>query len=210
MVNDDYLDGLEKKIYGATNCDGLTDIFCGLMFIAAGAIRAFESIGVSRFLTVAVFFPLVILIYQAGRIYIIRPRIGVVRLGSKRKMSLSRLRYVYWIIAIVSVTLITITVSGVLNEIWVGYYKSGVLGAYIFLSLGLTAYFIEFRRLYVLAILGGAAFPLNTYFNNQCGDVMSPILLFGIPGLGFAIYGVRQLQKFIRENPPFEEVEGAG
>ncbi|MBT4483841.1 MAG: hypothetical protein HOC71_09210 [Candidatus Latescibacteria bacterium] len=207
MLNDDYLESLEKKIYRATYCDGLIDIFCGFMFIIAGAIYALENIGVSRFITVALLVPPIALLH-AGRKLITNPRLGIVRLGDKHLKRKKNMRYVYWIVAITTTTLLILAVSGAYHHVWTGYFKSTALGAYILLTLGLTAYFIDFRRLYILALLGGAGMMLYDFMGRQIGHVLSAGLLFCVPGLAFAVYGFVLLRRFIREYPPLEESKG--
>lgn len=206
MIKDDYLDNLEEKMYRSTYCDGIIDIFSGMMFVIAGISTVLENFGIHRVITIILFVPPVIVMFANGK-YITTSRLGIVRLGVTRQKNLRRMRYVFWIIATTTPVLIILKVSGAYHHIWTGYFKSCVLGAYIFLTLGLTAYIIDFRRLYILAVLGGAAIPLNKYLDGQFGIVLPTGILFYLPGLVVAAYGGILLRRFIKENPPIEEVE---
>ncbi|MFC1607396.1 hypothetical protein ACFL47_05440 [Candidatus Latescibacterota bacterium] len=209
MIKDDYLKNLEKKIYETTICDGLLDIFCGLIFIAAGLVPILENIGFSRFITVALLVPPLMAIVPLGKKNITNPRLGIVILGESRSKLKRNMRIVYWIVAVTTSVLIILAISGAYRHVWSGYFKSSVLGTYIILTLGLTAFFVDFRRLYFLALLGGVGMPLYEYLGREIGKGISAGLIFCLPGLIFSLYGIVLLHRFILANPPNENVEGA-
>ena len=97
-MNDRYLDDLEDKIYHSTFCDGLLDIYSGLMFVAVGIVPLFESIGISRFIVIVFLVPPLIALVPLGRRIVSTPRLGVVHLGERRKELKKRMRYMSWLI----------------------------------------------------------------------------------------------------------------
>ena len=137
--------------------------------------------------------------------YLIKPRIGTVKFGRKRKVR--KLKTV--IILSVNVVVLLILYIFILSNPEGSFTLPYLLEGFLFLTLPLcfVAYFIQFNRLYFYAVVFGC-----TFFLGDISSVIIPIpfnFLFSYFLLGgiLIIIGLTYLIRFLRKYPlPLEEM----
>lgn len=205
---------LERQAYRATFQDGLWDLFLGLMLLATGGMHTLARMGVSQpwpFLPALV----PVLLFVIGKRTITIPRMGVATFGPARQGRLRRLRI--FLIAAVAVggALFLLAATGGVGVLLRGEVL-GVpvlliaLSAVMWMGLSLWAHFLDFPRLYWIALLFGLSAPLSELLRPLVGATVHYLVGFGITALVVCAVGLAHLIRFVRSHPvPREEVSRA-
>jgi len=135
--------------------------------------------------------------------YLIKPRIGTVKYGRKRKVRKLK------IVVILSVNVVILLILYIFNLYNPSFTLPYLLEGLLFLTLPLcfVAYFIQFNRLYFYAVVFGC-----TFFLGDISSFIMPIpfnFLFSYFLLGgiLIIIGLIYLIRFLRKYPlPQEEI----
>lgn len=140
--------------------------------------------------------------------YLIKPRIGIVKFGRKRKVRKLRIFVVLSVNQVLLIILFLFNLSnneGIFNFPYnIEYLLEGLL--FLTVPLCFVAYFLQFNRLYVYALLWGCAF-----FLADISSLIVPIpfnFLFSYLTLGgmIIIMGTIYLIRFLKKYPlPKEE-----
>jgi len=149
------LDKLEKKAWRTTFDDGIFDIYFGILIASFG-----PSIGLHEILPV----PLNILLgpfligfglafFILSKRYLIKPRIGLVKFGRKRKVRKRRTMVVLSVNVVLLLILFLFNQSRIGDRIFLPYLIEGLL--FLTLPVCLVAYFLQYTRLYIYGILLG-------------------------------------------------------
>jgi len=197
---------LEKKAYRSTFEDGIWDIFIGLILLAFGFIPLgdlFELPELLGMFLLSLCWNIgAVVIMILGKKYITVPRIGIIKFGPKRQADQRKLKIFLGINVLLGVIFLLMQMSGIFGFINLqGFALSILVGIFISFPFGVCAYFMDFHRLYIYAVLGGAGFFLTDVFRLFISPPFSLILAFGIIGGSILITGMIFLIKFIREYP---------
>ena len=192
---------LEQKAFRSFYQDGIWDIFFGLMMLAMYVPTLFddmESKGVRTLSLIlielaAVFF----LIF--GKKAITTPRLGNVNFGEKRK---KRLIYIIGVNLFSLGLLLTLMLVRNLNPAAFRSDSADMLsaigmGVWITFMTSIIAYFLDFKRLYLYAMLYGLTFALVLLFDIP--------LLFLIAALLILLPGLVIFTRFLQTNKPVTE-----
>jgi len=153
METQSKLKKLEKITAAVIYQTGIVDIALGMILIVASLAMIFDDI--SYYIDILFVVPVLFIII--GVRYIAAPRMGTFKL--KRK----RMRRNLWFIATVTAFLLAMIV---LRFVGNGHTNGGTVGGrwiisgIIFMVCAGTAYFLNFRRMYLYALLYVAAFNL--------------------------------------------------
>lgn len=173
---------LERKAFRSFHQDGIWDIFFGMMMLAMYTFTvlnnldnpALRVIGLLFLEISAVFF----LIY--GKKEITAPRLGHVEFRAERKR---RLGY------IIIINLISLLAFGGLILYrqanpgqWSDLISPFVTGALIILMTSMIAYFLDFQRLYIYALIYGAAFTAVLILDLPVLFLVAALLIL-LPGI---------------------------
>lgn len=143
-----------------------------------------------------------VVIMIIGKKYITVPRIGMIKFGPKRKADQRKLKIFLSINVLFGVVFFLMQMSGAFGLINLqGYALSILIGAFISFPFGVCAYFMDFHRLYIYAVLGGLGFFLTDIFRLFTSGSSSIILVFGSIGGSIVIVGIGFLIKFLRKYP---------
>jgi hypothetical protein len=195
-MKDINLKELEKRAWKETFGDGLWDILLGVIFFVPAVNGMFID---SDYMMLPIYFA-AILLFVAGKKYVTIPRIGLVRFGEERKNKRIKVVIALSVSVIVLLLLVTMKKGEVLFQADGFPFGSLIVGLNIFIVAGVMAYFMNFPRLYLYAVLLGAFEPL-TALMERAGMMSSPYpVLFVISG-GMILYGVYLLVRFIRTYP---------
>ncbi len=206
---------LERKAFRSTFQDGLWDIYLGLILAAMAIGVLLSDIGVpaSNLWQELIYIAMMgfsILVLIAGKKFITTPRIGLVKFGPKRKRKINLVRVVLTISVLMGLLAWVFASQmgkGSLSELasWNLLFPVG-WAINVLIVLGLVAYFLDFSRLYVIAVLYAIAIPLNEVLAEYAQISFTGAIAFGIPGLIILCMGTVVFSRFLKEYPlPIKE-----
>ena len=206
MVKPTNIKEIEKKAWISTFQDGLWDIYFGLLIMGIGFSWLGRFFGLPETLDVLVTLIGwdigVILIFFLGKKYITRPRMGFVKFGKIRK---KRNKFLALFIALmVAFTLITFifTLLGIFELPIPGFIVMLLVGLlFITLPFSVVAYFLQLKRLYIYALLGGFSLFISELLLPIIGAPYHDIIPFGGIGLVITVTGLTIFIKFLQRYP---------
>lgn len=199
---------MEKKAWRTYFGDGIWDIYLGLIFIGMGFLAVLDKIGASELLRYGQFgllMSLGIIILTIGKKKITIPRLGYVEFGPKRKRSktlvtiLLTISAVFGLLAMVLIMLARDFIPGLFTLLKNPLFMPLFMGGWFALVFGVMAWFLDFSRLYIHALLIGVSLTLSLYFKV--------FLLLVISGIIILLIGIIFLVRFIyKYRKPIEEM----
>ena len=185
MNNPLNLKELERKAFRSFYQDGIWDIFFGLMMFAMYTFTFFDHIENKAIRILSMLFleifAIFFLIY--GKKMITVPRLGEVKFGKQRKKKLVN------IIAVNLVSLIVLAAVAILQNSNPEIFKSTNgemitsvgMGVWIAFITSIMAYFLDFDRLYIYALIYGSAFAAVLILDTPILFLAAALLIL-IPG----------------------------
>jgi hypothetical protein len=202
---------LERKAWTSYFQDGLWDIYLGLLLLAMAIWALLSDVGFSESWGMTIFIGLEVLamlVLWSGKKFITVPRMGRVRFGPKRKAKLNWVRVILLIsvLAGAGVFVAALAMRGNRPE-WLNgtfvFPAAWMVNAMVVFSLG--AYFLDFKRLYLIGVMYALPVPLDIMF-RKVADIDLSFIAFGIPAMVILIVGLVVFARFLREYPlPTEE-----
>jgi hypothetical protein len=199
---------LERKAWISFYQDGLLDIFMGLVLLAVGVPAMLPGVfrsGLSQDAAGAVLMVLAFLPYWGGKRFITVHRTGRAEFSRRRKSRQTKAAVIYAISAIIGAAVFLIAMLGLSSSppTWVqrlgvdGFLALGI-GGFMFLILGLSSYFMDYRRGYVIAALYALAFGGKVLFHNP--------IVFVLAGTVAILMGLAVFVRFLRTHPKLSEL----
>jgi hypothetical protein len=196
------LKDLEKKTWIATFQDGFWDIYFGLFIIGMGLAPLGRFLGLPETIGVLM---LVIswdivagLIFILGKIYISRPRIGFVKFGKIRKRRNKLLAVFLSINVGLTVIIFIFTLLGMFQLSLPGYMVMLVIGLlFITTPFSFIAYFIQLKRVYLYALLGGFGLFFSELLTPILDSPFNDLLIFVSFGGMILVFGIIILIRFL-------------
>ena len=198
---------LEKKVYRSFFEDGFWDIFIGMLLLGFGLtwtrifFDIFEPLDIM--LISIIWNTITFLIYYLGKKFITIPRIGIVKFGQKRKARQKKLKIFLLINVLFGCVVFILTFFGLLDFLAMGGSLTPLLIGLIAYTFPFTiiAYFLEFNRLYIYALMGGFSFFLSDIIYSILGSPLDSIIGFGVPGGIIVVIGLIFFIKFLLKYP---------
>ncbi|MFW9987784.1 MAG: hypothetical protein ACFFC3_03940 [Candidatus Odinarchaeota archaeon] len=205
MTESTDLKSLERKAYRSIFEDGLWDLFIGLIILSLGLSTFLSSILNLDDLWIAVIPTLILnisafLIFYLGKKFITIPRLGIVKFGPKRKSKQQKLRIILFAFFILNIVLLILPFTNLVNSIeFEPLIMALILGlGAITLPFVVVAYFLDFTRLYIYAILAGLGFFFTELLYPIVGTPLDILLPFGITGGVIVAIGVYLFIRFLK------------
>ena len=197
---------LEKKAYRSTFQDGFWDIFIGMILMAFALMPLGDVFGLPEMigmLLISLGWNIGAVVFMIiGKKYITTPRIGLIKFGPKRKADQRKVKIYLGINVLFGVVILLLQMTGMFKFIIIQRFALSILlGLFISLPFGIMAYFLDFPRLYIYALLGGLGFFLIDLLELFTSGPLSMFLVFGIIGGSIVIVGIVFLIKFLRKYP---------
>jgi hypothetical protein len=195
---------LEKNAWRATFQDGLWDIYFGLIIMGLGLAPLGRFLGLPE--TIGVLMLVFCwdiaasLVFIFGKMYISRPRIGLVKFGKIRKKR-NKLLAVFLGIN-VGLTIITFifTLLGMFQLSLPGYLVMLVIGLiFITIPFSFIAYFIQLKRVYLYALLGGFGLFFSELLDPILDAPFNDLIVFVPFGGMILAFGITVLIHFLRQ-----------
>ena len=188
---------LEKKVWTSTFEDGITDIGIGLVLLVSTICQMFND---ERFYLYPLFIVPALFIIIAKK-YITVPRMGLVKFSRER----NKKRYTLFLVMTISIVfLLMLTTKGLLQQLPM---TSLIVGAIVFIIPCSIAYFLNWDRMYIYAVLFTLSFALNEITIANTGVIASGAYAWLISGMMITVVGVVYLVRFMKKYPlPEKEV----
>ena len=196
MLQNINLKKLEKKAWISTFQDGLWDIMLGLVFFIPAVIGL---LGGNDYVLIPLYF-VSILLFVTAKKRIIVPRMGLVKFGEKRRKKSHVIAMILTVSVVFLIFMVVMKKSGLLSEAVGIPTGSIIVGINILVVFGLMAYFLNFDRLYLYAVLVGAVEPVSAVLEIK-NLIESPYLIMLVISGGMIITGIILLVRFIRKYP---------
>ena len=195
---------LEKKVWISTFQDGFWDIYFGLIIMGLGLAPLGRFLGLPE--TIGVLMLIfswnmgAVFIFILGKIYISRPRIGFVKFGQIRKKRNKILAVFLSINVGLTVIMLIFTLVGFFQVSLPGFLVMLVIGLlFITTPFSIIAYFIQLKRVYLYALLGGFGLFFSELLSPILSAPFNDILVF-VPFGGIILtFGIIILLKFLRK-----------
>ncbi|MHA2281812.1 MAG: hypothetical protein ACXAC5_13295 [Promethearchaeota archaeon] len=199
------LKDLEKRAWRSTFQDGLWDIYFGLLFSGMGIYTIPQLFGLDDTLSLIMIlmiwdFSLVPLLV-IGKKLITIPRMGFVKFGRKRVVKKVKLAIFLLFMVGLNVIFLFLPFSG-LNIRLNAFTTMLIIGIlFITVPICVVAYFLQFERLYLIAIMGGLGLSLAELLRPIVGSPLHSIITFCILGGIITVWGIVILNRFLKEYP---------
>ena len=201
---------IERKAYTSTFQDGLLDMDFGVLLLGGGVNMYLGSIIDSPWIALLFIIYAIIglSVYLLGKKYITIPRLGVVKFGPKRRANLKKLVLITILSVIATIVVLIITISDAIQIVWFEGMGGIIIMALLIITLPLSliAYFLDYPRLYLIAVLFGLSWPFSDLLIPYVGKGLSGLLAYGLIGSSVLIMGLVYLFVFIRKYPPLKEI----
>jgi hypothetical protein len=196
---------IEKKTWRSTLEDGLLDIYFGILVLSIGLGMTLGGIlpePLDGIISI-IFMVIGLILFLFGKKYITQPRLGMVKLGLKTKT-----RKIKTVI-VLSINLIILLVLYILRfinpELRLRFpaFLDGLIIGLLFVTIPLcfAAYFLQYPRLFFIAISVGLSFFLSDIFSTFIQEPFDILLAFSFISCLIIVMGVFSLIKFLRKYP---------
>lgn len=200
---------IEKKTWRSTLEDGLLDIYFGLLVLSIGMGITLDDLLPEPFnaIITIIFMIIGLIFFLLGKKYITQPRLGVVKLGLKTK---SRKIKTIIVLSINSIILLIIFIIRFVNpelRLIIPGYLDGLITGLLFITVPLcfAAYFLQYPRLYFIAIMVGLSFFLSDIFSIFILEPFDALIAFVLTSSAVILMGIISLIKFIQKYPLHKE-----
>ena len=197
---------MEKKAWISTFQDGLWDIYFGLLIMGIGFSWLGGFFGLPE--TLDVLLTLfswdigVLLVFFVGKKYVTRPRMGFVKFGQIRKKRNNILGLFIGLMVVFTLITFIFTLLGAFQLQLPGFMVMLLIGLlFITLPFSIVAYFLQLKRLYIYALLGGFGLFTSELLVPIIGAPYHDIITFGGIGLVITITGLTIFLKFLQKYP---------
>jgi len=203
ITNNIDLKEIEKKTWRSTLEDGLLDIYFGMLVLSIGLGITLGDLLPEPFDSLL---PIILMIiglifFLLGKKFITQPRLGIVKFGFRQKTRKLKTAIVLSINSIILLILFIIRlVNPDLRLIFPIYIEGLIIGLlFITVPLCFAAYFLQYTRLYFIAILVGLSFFLSDLLSIVIQEPFDALVAFSITSSIIIILGILSLVKFIRK-----------
>lgn len=206
MTQDADLKQIERRAYVSYFQDGLWDIVIGLVAAAWAVGPLLSDLGLSDLWVGAIFLPfsaVAYAIFWAGKRFVTRPRMGLVRFGPKRKARLTKILAVTTALLTVGLVVGIVASMSSTTSGWV--YPAAFCGV-LLVGFSLGAYFLDFPRLYLYGALLALSLPIGEVLFRYAGVAHHGWpATFGASAAVMLLIGVTLFTRFVRKYPRLVE-----
>lgn len=197
---------LELKAWTTVFQDGLYDLFLGWLLLWMGIISLLTNTNLSHLAIIAIniggYSLTVFLLFLAKR-YITLPRTGRVQFGRPRITKIAITGMITFILVITANVLTFLAIYGEKNPF--GDTPSPLLipllvSLFLLLLFGLPAFFLAYKRLFVIAILF-ASFPISEVVFREFWGINLGFFSYAIPAAIVIMIGFFVLRRFLKQHP---------
>ncbi|MHA2087589.1 MAG: hypothetical protein ACW972_04905 [Promethearchaeota archaeon] len=202
---------IEKKTWRSTLEDGVMDIYLGIMILGMGLGVTLSNILPEPLDSMIgiIFIVIGLIFFLLAKKFITQRRLGYVKFGRQRK-DLKIKTVIILIINLIALLIIYIIrlTNPEIKSVFPVYLDGLFIGLlFITIPLCFAAYFLQFNRLYFIAVLVGLSFFLSDVFSIFLPEPFDALIAFNIVSGTIICEGIVFLIRFIRKYPiPKEEM----
>ena len=198
---------LERDAFRRFYEDGIFDIYLGVMMLVFFASSVMwealgdELISYSAMLALALFITVPLLAYRRR---LLRERLGTFQPGPRRKLRISRTRWVLLgsvVLGLIIFGITTLALAGPGSVDWLAVIVPAAWFINAVLVFSIMAYNLDVPRFYVYGVIGGLLMPLLIWPEELWGIEVPGWLVFGAAGLALVGFGLVKLRRFLRQYP---------
>lgn len=209
MSEDLDLKEIEKKAWRSTFEDGIFEIYFGILYLSLTLGVVLDAVLPSPYNIILIFsiIGLGLTFFLIGKKYISQPRLGKVKFGRTRIAR--KAKTIVVLIVNFFVLLFILILVPQFGEDMPEFLYGLVMGLLFFtIPLSFVAYFLQFNRLYLIAILVGLTYFLDEiYALLGIPEPFDSLLAYGMVSATIIIIGIIVFIKFLKNYPlPREEV----
>ncbi|UCD00820.1 MAG: hypothetical protein JSV23_08015 [Promethearchaeota archaeon] len=209
ITNSIDLKEIEKKTWRSTLEDGLLDMYFGMLVLSIGLGITLGDLLPEPFDSLLPIILMIIglILFLLGKKFITQPRLGIVKFGFRQK---TRKLKTVLVLSINSIILLILFIIRLVNPdlrlIFPVYIEGLIIGLlFITFPLCFAAYFLQYTRLYFIALLVGLSFFLSDLLSIILPEPFDALMAFGIVSVIIIIEGFIFLIKFLRKYPLSKE-----
>lgn len=201
------LRGLEKRAWRSAFQDGIWDLYFGWLFLGLGIAPFGDNFGlpgdVGSMIIILCWNIIAVLFLILGKKFITNPRIGFVKFGAKRKKMKKRLLGFLVFNMILVFLFLFVNISGFFDALNIGGLTEPLVVGLLLITvpLSILAYFLEYHRLYIYAIVFGLGFFISELLYPLVGSPLDLFLSQGLVGIAVFSIGLVYLTQFLRKYP---------
>jgi len=196
---------MEKKAWRVNFEDGIFDIYFGIIIISFVPHLIFiEILPIPiNFLLGPIIIGFALAFFILCKKYLIKPRIGTVKYGRKRKIRKMKTAIILSINVIALLILFLLRISDFWDNLNIPNSVEILLIQLIFVTLPLclVAYILQYHRLYIIAVLMGSSFFFAELISNFITPPINILFVFLIIGGLIILMGVFSMIKFTKKYP---------
>jgi hypothetical protein len=209
MSEDLDLKEIEKKAWRSTFEDGIFEIYFGILYLSLTLGVVLDAVLPSPYNIILIFsvIGLGLTFFLIGKKYISQPRLGKVKFGRTRIAR--KAKTIAVLIVNFFVLLFILILIPQFGDDMPEFLYGLVMGLLFFtIPLSFVAYFLQFNRLYFIAILVGLTYFLDEiYALLHIPEPFDSLLAYGMVSATIIIIGIIVFIKFLKSYPlPKEEV----
>ncbi|NIM90655.1 MAG: hypothetical protein GTO17_06865 [Candidatus Aminicenantes bacterium] len=206
---------LEKRAYRSFFKDGIYDVFLGLILLSFGLPLILNEFSLLDYVTITMplLVPIIILAVALlfmifGKKYITTPRLGTVHFGKSRKRKMMHVK----LLLVISVLIGVITFFLSLFKVFPVGGATGIpipfliFGIQALLVFSFMAYFMDFTRLYLYALLFAVSLPLTFWLKKNTSLPYPSLLVFSFTAGPILIIGCIVFIRFLTRFPLKKEL----
>jgi hypothetical protein len=209
------LEKLEKKTASLIFQDGIFDMSLGLVLIAFGIASLLNDklgdpwdslFGFLLYLVIAI--PLFMV-----QIFVTRPRLGEVKLSANRKKKNMTIIAFGLVVLLSNIVVFILIFTEVIQFSGNAYFMAAIFGLIPLILFTMMAYFMDYKRLYIVGSLFSLGFFLKEILSIQNLVLLGNIIFIGL-GVAIVTIGVVYLIRFLKKYPKvtvkdyeFEEIQ---
>lgn len=200
-MQDTDLRELERKAWTTYFQDGLIDILFGFILLVSILSSTLSNMGVPDVVRISIYVPLMFLcpaIYVAGKKFVTIPRLGLAKFGSERR---ARRKKVIVGLIITQLVLLIILILSFLKAVTSGFLTSVIVTLNILVALSLLAYYLDYPRMYIIAVLFAMTEPTYYYLQHHTNITYIGVIAYGVPAGIILIMGIVVFSRFLRRYP---------
>lgn len=206
------LKALERKAWRSVFQDGLWDIYLGII-LSSFAVNAWldkkpieDDLRMIGYIGVMV---LGMVVLFAGKRFITMPRLGRVKFGVERRKKRRVVQLVLFISVLIGLLLwwLSAVYFGGDREVPSKWMFPAIWVLNVLAVFGLSAYFFEYERLYLIGFLYALVLPLDVYIKDVIKADLD-VYIFLAAALVILAMGLSYLVRFVREYKPVDLSRG--
>ena len=205
----DYIDlkKLERKAFSSIFEDGFFDLYIGILFLGMGLLTSIPET-IPRIISYGLFALIIgagLIVFLGGKKIITVPRIGIIKIGQKRKAEKKKFVLILIVLIIMTGVFYVLTIYELIP--FEAYVSALVFGIFFAIPISLLANLLRMDRFYIHAILGGLSFFVSELSYSLLNNPFYSFLAFLITGGIICATGIVFLYKFMQKYPVQKEEE---